>query len=85
MRLPDVDAHAGGGVCLGVGLDLSWGAPIGFVHDPTRGDVVADRVVRFLEAHAPRFSHLFVSFQVRNGRVLLSILRSREYRRSGHA
>jgi uncharacterized protein len=62
VRLPDVAARLG----LGVGLDLPWGAPIGFVHDPVRGDVVADRVVRFLDAHAARFSHLFVSFQLRN-------------------
>jgi uncharacterized protein (UPF0276 family) len=62
VRYPDVDGRLG----LGVGLDLPWGAPIGFVHTKDRGDAVADRVVRFLEAHAKRFSHLFVSFQVRN-------------------
>jgi uncharacterized protein (UPF0276 family) len=60
--LPNLDAR----LSLGVGIDLPWGAPIGFLHHPVRGDVVSSRVVRFLEAHAARFSHLFVSFQVRN-------------------
>jgi uncharacterized protein len=62
VRVPEVDKPPS----LGVGLDLPWGAPIGFVHDPARGDAVADRVVRFLHAHASRFSHLFISFQTRN-------------------
>jgi uncharacterized protein (UPF0276 family) len=54
------------GLSLGVGLDLPWGAPIGFTHDAARGDRVADRVVRFLHGHQDRFGHLFVSFQVKN-------------------
>jgi uncharacterized protein (UPF0276 family) len=49
-----------------VGLDLPWGAPIGFAFDPARGDVVAGCVVRFLGRHAPDFSHLFVSWQPRS-------------------
>jgi uncharacterized protein (UPF0276 family) len=66
MRAPAVPP----GVRLGVGLDLPWGAAVGFRHDPDRGDVVADRVVRFLAAHADRFAHLFVSWQPRGRRRL---------------
>ena len=62
MRLPAVEGRLG----LGVGLDLPWGAPSGFVHDGARGDTVAEKVVRFLGAHARTFSHLFVSFQPKN-------------------
>jgi uncharacterized protein (UPF0276 family) len=62
VRVPEVGPRVG----LGVGLDLSWGAPIGFVQDPVRGDVIAERVLRFLGAYASTFSHLFVSFQTRN-------------------
>jgi uncharacterized protein (UPF0276 family) len=58
-----------------VGLDLPWGAPIGFGFDPARGDVAADRVVRFLRRHAADFSHLFVSWQPRSR----SRLDAREY------
>ena len=59
MRQP---ARAGGRG-LGVGLDLPWGAPIGFRRDPERGDVIEDRVVRFLESHAGAFAYMFVSWQ----------------------
>ena len=71
VRLPSV----AGPLALGVGLDLPWGAPIGFGFDPARGDVVADRVVRFLDRHARDFSHLFVSWQPRSR----SRLDAREY------
>jgi uncharacterized protein (UPF0276 family) len=70
-RLPAVP----GAPALGVGLDLPWGAPIGFGFDPARGDVAADRVVRFLGRHAGDFSHLFVSWQPRSR----SRLDAREY------
>jgi uncharacterized protein (UPF0276 family) len=50
---------------LGVGLDLSWGAPIGFRRDP-EGDRVEDRVVRFLAQHSGAFAYLFVSWQPRD-------------------
>ncbi len=59
VRLPDVPARAG----LGVGLDLPWGSPRGFVRDAARGDGVADPVARFLQAHAGDFASLFVSWQ----------------------
>jgi len=59
MRLPRVPRRLG----LGVGLDLPWGAPIGFRRDPLHGDTVSDRVVRFLRSHAKSFAHLFVSWQ----------------------
>src|SRR5262245_25937658 len=62
MRLPAVRTRLG----LGVGLDLPWGAPIGFAHDPVRGDGVADRVVRFLSTHVDAFSYVFVSWQPKN-------------------
>jgi uncharacterized protein len=61
-RLPRVPGRLG----LGVGLDLPWGAPIGFTYDPARGDAVSPRVVRFLSAHAESFSYFFVSWQPRN-------------------
>jgi uncharacterized protein len=61
MRRP-VTARLG----LGVGLDLPWGAPIGFCRDPEGADHVEERVVRFLNAHAGAFSHLFVSWQPRD-------------------
>jgi uncharacterized protein (UPF0276 family) len=59
VRRPAVEERFG----LGVGLDLPWGAPIGWSSDPRRGDVVADRVVRFLSTHERDFSYLFVSWQ----------------------
>lgn len=62
MRLPAVSGRLG----LGVGLDLPWGAAAGFVHEAARGDTVAERVVRFLQAEGHSFSHLFVSFQPKN-------------------
>lgn len=71
MRLPDVPP----GIRLGVGLDLPWGAGAGFTLDRARGEVVSDDVVRFLTAHARRFSHVFVSWQPR-GRNRLD---AREY------
>jgi uncharacterized protein (UPF0276 family) len=49
---------------LGVGLDLPWGAPIGF--GPDGGDRVADKVVRFLDRHAREYAYLFVSWQPRS-------------------
>ena len=59
MRMPDVPRKLG----LGVGLDLPWGGPVGFVPDDTRGDVVAEKAMRFLHAYAGTFSYLFVSWQ----------------------
>lgn len=61
-RFPATDGRLG----LGVGIDLSWGAPIGFAHEPTRGDHVTDPVVRFLSMHAETFQYLFTSFQPRS-------------------
>jgi len=48
---------------LGVGIDLPWGAAIGFVHDAQRGDIVSDGVVRFLAAEQETFAYCFVSWQ----------------------
>lgn len=62
MRSPNV-AHPLG---LGVGLDLPWGASVGFRNDPVHGDAVSDQVVRFLTSHADVFTHCFVSFQPKN-------------------
>lgn len=57
---------------LGVGLDLPWGAPIGFGLDEDGKDRVDPRVLRFLERHAQDFAHLFVSFQPK-GRARLAV------------
>lgn len=57
---------------LGVGLDLPWGAPIGFGLEEDGGERVGARVLRFLERHAEDFGHLFVSFQPR-GRARLDV------------
>jgi len=62
IRFPDITERLG----LGVGLDLHWGADIGFQKDPAGRDIIAPGVVRFLQAHRSRFSYLFVSWQPRN-------------------
>lgn len=71
MRLPHVARRLG----LGVGLDLPWGARIGFQRDAVHGDTVSDRVVRFLCAYAESFAYLFVSFQPKDR----NRLRARDY------
>ena len=68
MRLPNGPKS----LQLGVGLDLPWGAPIGFGLDASGADRVAPRVLRFLERHGQDFDHLFVSFQPR-GRARLAV------------
>lgn len=65
MRTPDVPF----GRALGVGLDLRYGDPHGFVPS-TSGDVLAPRVQRFLENHQDRFGYAFFSFQPRDRRLL---------------
>jgi uncharacterized protein len=63
MRLPDVPPRLG----LGIGLDLPYGAPIGFSYDAERGhDRVAERVFAFLRAHAEDVRSVFFSFQPRS-------------------
>ena len=62
MRLPAVPP----GVRLGVGLDLPWGAAVGFDLRGGGGEGVADCVVKFLAAQAGRFGHVFVSWQPRS-------------------
>src|SRR5688572_10148769 len=63
LRLPDAPPRLG----LGIGLDLPYGAPIGFAHDRARGhDRVADRVLAFLHAHAAETRSVFFSFQPRS-------------------
>lgn len=47
-----------GSVGLGVGLDMPWNAERGFVDGG-----VAPAVLAYLNAHAERFAHLFVSWQ----------------------
>ena len=61
IRFPNVDRRMG----LGVGLDLPWGAAIGFERDPEAGDRIAPRVLRYLERHVDDFNYLFVSWQPR--------------------
>lgn len=61
-RMPAVPEPLG----LGVGLDLPWGAPIGFERDPADprgGDRVTPNVLRYLEANRDTFAYLFVSWQ----------------------
>lgn len=55
---------------LGVGLDLPWGAPIGFERHASGRDAVTERVVRYLTAHADTFRYLFISWQPRDRRRL---------------
>ena len=62
VRFPEVDRRLG----LGVGLDLPWGAPIGFERDEEAGDRIAPRVVRYLNRHREDFNYLFVSWQPRS-------------------
>jgi len=62
IRFPDVPGRLG----LGVGLDMPWGGPVGFVPDPARGsDGLAPRVRRFLADPGARWSHAFFSWQPR--------------------
>lgn len=55
---------------LGVGLDLPWGAPIGFERASSGRDAVTERVVRYLRAHADTFAYLFISWQPRDRNAL---------------
>jgi uncharacterized protein (UPF0276 family) len=48
---------------LGLGLDLPWGAPHGFLREPDR---LAPRTARFLQRHGPRFDAMFCSWQPRS-------------------
>jgi len=52
-------------LAVGVGLDLTWGGPVGFRRDPTRGDTASPRLARFVETQGAELSHLFVSWQPR--------------------
>lgn len=56
----------------GLGLDLPWGEPVGFVRDPAHGDHVSLRVRRFLERYASRFASVFLAFQPRDRQILRS-------------
>lgn len=58
MKMP-VDTRLG----FGVGLDLTWGSPIGF-HSET-GHISA-QTYRFLERHRDWFNYAFLSFQPRD-------------------
>jgi len=51
---------------FGVGLDLPWAEPIGFVREPGGRDHVSDRVRRFFAEHGHRFGHVFLAFQPRD-------------------
>jgi len=62
MRLPKLSQRLG----LGIGLDLPWGAPVGFRRDPVSGDGVSDPVARFLDAHAESIGCFFASWQPKN-------------------
>jgi len=50
-----------------VGLDLPWGAPIGFQREAAPGrDRVTDKVARFLARYADDFGYGFISYQPRD-------------------
>ena len=66
IRFPDTPRRLG----LGVGLDLPWGAPIGFEYAAGQGDRVTDKVARFLDRHASTFTYGFVSWQPRDRSVV---------------
>jgi len=48
-----------------VGLDLPWGAAIGFGFAKEEGDRVTANVLAFLERHEPDFNYWFISWQPR--------------------
>lgn len=48
---------------LGVGMDLPWGEPIGFVRDRERGDSITSKVRQFLTRYQDRFHYLVFAFQ----------------------
>ncbi|HCP46620.1 MAG TPA: hypothetical protein DIU15_11280 [Deltaproteobacteria bacterium] len=50
---------------LGVGLDLPWGAPIGFGFAQDRGDEITPNVLSFLARHEQDFNYWFISWQPR--------------------
>jgi uncharacterized protein (UPF0276 family) len=54
---------------LGLGLDLPWGSPTGFVHDRATGGHPAPAVARFVRARAGTCSHLFATWQPRDRAV----------------
>jgi uncharacterized protein (UPF0276 family) len=57
---------------LGVGLDLPWGAPVGFATDEAGREGPSARLAAFLRGDGARFAHVFVSWQPRDrGRLRL--------------
>ena len=61
VRFPSLPGRS-----LGVGLDLPWGAPHGFVIDETGADAPSDRLTCFLAHHTGGMGHAFVSWQPRS-------------------
>ena len=57
MRAPDVQRG------LGVGLDLPWGGPTGFVRDASGDDRLSPRIATWLAREGAGFAHAFVSWQ----------------------
>jgi uncharacterized protein (UPF0276 family) len=51
---------------LGMGLDLPWGAPVGFTTDGRGRDGASPRLRAFARAQAPALGHAFFSFQPRD-------------------
>ena len=56
---------------LGVGLDLPWGAPVGFCFEREHGDRITPSVLEFLNRHEDLFNYWFISWQPR-GRARLN-------------
>lgn len=57
-RIPDVRHRS-----LGVGLDLPWGGPSGFVRTRAGADALAPRVATWLAREGSDWGHAFVSWQ----------------------
>lgn len=55
---------------FGAGLDLRYGDPFGFEHVPGRGDVLAERMRRFLALHEHELDYRFYSWQPKDRGLL---------------
>lgn len=61
MRHPTMEK-----IGLGVGMDLPWGAEIGFINDPEIGDTITPKTKEFFKNYANIFNYVFFAFQPKN-------------------